>query len=371
MSGEAAATAVEAAPAAEATTTEDATTESTEATTEATEKPAFDPAKRNFKAEMAARIAERQKAAGESVEMDPPAVEAKTEPEAPPEKKPPPKNTGKPPKNRLGDLRKAHFERLNAEKAAQQANSQVQTEAQKVAQLQSELEAARGFENQYKSLIREGKFDEAINLSGELDGVEALQRRILERENLVPKNDPAVSEMKAELEALKRQVEARETQEAEVREQARQQAEHEAWLEAVKDTSLNHENENVRKWAELPGFNEQVLAAVRQFPHATEDQIYGKIVEGFEDLAASVFKIHGIDPNTARTSAKSEAAPAATPARSSVKTEAASAVKPERKPLVSVPTNAAESSKPEPFDPMSKSEKKRFSEFMERQFGRR
>lgn len=352
MSDAAEAIAVEAPTEAPAAATEETT--ATEATPEP--KP-FDPKARNFKADMAARIAAREKAAAEPAKTEALAEEPAKEPEKP---KPPQQ---KPPKNRDGlpNARKAFFQRREAEKAAAEAANQAQSEASKVEQLQRELDAARGFENQYKTLIREGKYDEALKLSGELDGVEALQRRILERENLVPKNDPDVAEMKSELAELKKQIQERERQEAEVRRQARQQAEDKALLDEVTQYSLNHDDETIRKWGQFPGFNEQVLLASKNYPQLSEDQIYGQIVEGFESMRQQLEDIFGNKP----------APNGATPARDSAKPEAAPAAKPEPKKLVTVPTNAAESSSPEPFDPMSKPEKQRFREFLERRHGRR
>jgi hypothetical protein len=260
-----------------------------------------------------------------------------------------PRDQNKPPSN-LNGQRKKFFDAINAQKVADESAKQVQTVEQKAAEMAAKLEEAQGFQARYRSLMSEGKFDEALRLSGVdgLDSVEALQRRVLEQEGLIkstPKDDPLTRELKDQLAELKQWRDERVQAEKRASEEAREQSANRELFGAVVENNTTHENPVIQSWAKVPGFNQQVFAAMKAYPNATEDQIYTQVLSGFTQLADALVEA-GIVVRPGAPAAK-------IPAQASAKPEASRAGtsdKPQRR-VASISTQSAEPATPGPWDP--------------------
>lgn len=336
----------------EAAAPTEATEQATSGEATAVEPAKYDP-KRSFAAhvqEHAARI-EAAKTEGEASEQ--PAEKA---PEAKSEGgkvgKQPPGNRPPPP-NKLGSARKAFFEERAAKQQAAAATEQAQTAEQRLAALETEVAKARGDMDRARELFDKGDFDGALKLINArgVDSFEAMQKRYLAQLKDTPASDPRMEELKSELDAIKKERADEKRAQAEAQAQEQERLQTDSLYQAVCETTANSDNPDVKRLSAVPGFNEQILDAVRRFPNASEDQIFEVVTQGFDGLEVAFLERRGFTPEQIQViltgnvpgDAKTEAK-AASPARPSAKVETAKAVQPsQHKPTVTISTNAAES----------------------------
>jgi hypothetical protein len=325
------------------------------------EPQAYEPGKRSFSAflaESAAKSAATDEAPAEEVEK--PAVEAK-KPAAKPA------TEGKPPPNRFGGARKAFFEAKNAQVEAQKATEQAQTAGERLSQLEKDVANARSNMDQARELFEKGDPDGALKLIGArgVDNFESLQKRVLAQLKDAPVDDPRTEELRREVEALKaeRAEEKRARAEAEQRTIEGQQ---EAFLlNAVKETTANSEDPEVKRLSAVPGFNEHVLNYAKMYRNEPEERILEVARDEFIGIEQRILasrgfteaQIQAIMKGTIPGDVKTEASKAA-PARRSANVETAKAVEPrQHKPSVTISTNAAESTHTQrKWDPKSRSQ---------------
>jgi hypothetical protein len=330
------------------------------------EPQAYEPGKRSFSAflaESAAKSAASEETPAEEAEK--PAAEAKKP--AAEAKKPAakPATEGKPPPNRFGGARKAFFEAKNAQEQAQKATEQAQTTGERLSQLEKDVANARSNMDQARELFEKGDPDGALKLIGArgVDNFESLQKRVLAQLKDAPVDDPRTEELRREVEALKaeRAEEKRARAEAEQRTIEGQQ---EAFLlNAVKETTANSEDSEVKRLSGVPGFNEHVLNYAKMYRNEPEERILEVARDEFLGIEQRILasrgfteeQIQAIMKGTIPGDVKTEASKAA-PARRSANVETAKAVEPrQHKPSVTISTNAAESTHTQrKWDPKSR-----------------
>jgi hypothetical protein len=330
----------------------------------------------NYEATRAARwsamIAETPDAQEEAVEGDEegapaekeaaPAAAAKAEPEKPAAEQ---TQAEKDSRRKLREMRKERYTEKGARERAEAEAREAQTAGARLSKLETELADARAYQTRHRELLEAGKFDEAIKLAGAqgIDSFEALQKRVIAAYKDASPGDPRVDELKSELEALKK---AREEELASrtAEEQAQVEAERDRRMfEAAQEAAEEHDDVVIRRFAKVPGFIHNIAATAKTAGEThNEDQILEVVKRGFADLEMSFLKSHGFTEaqiqNILSGNVPGDEKTEESPVRSRAKTAPAKAGEPsQRKPVVTIPTNTAESSHVKPkWDPKSRRE---------------